>query len=43
MIPVINWSLFTSGTDRAGIVAALGQAARGPGFFLVENHGVAPR
>jgi isopenicillin N synthase-like dioxygenase len=42
MIPVINWSLFTSGTDRAGIVAALGQAARGPGFFLVENHGVAP-
>lgn len=42
MIPVLDWSRFSSGRDRAGFVADLGAAARGPGFFLVSGHGVDP-
>ena len=41
-IPVLDWSRFASGRDRAGFVADLGAAARGPGFFLVAGHGVDP-
>ncbi|MEL7212127.1 MAG: 2-oxoglutarate and iron-dependent oxygenase domain-containing protein [Pseudomonadota bacterium] len=40
MIPVLDWSRFSGGTDMDGFVADLGQAARGPGFFLLEGHGV---
>ncbi|WP_299829601.1 isopenicillin N synthase family oxygenase [uncultured Roseobacter sp.] len=38
MIPLLDWRKFT--TDRAGFLAELGQAVRGPGFFLLENHTV---
>lgn len=38
MIPVLDWAEFT--TDRARFVQELGQAVRGPGFFLLENHTV---
>lgn len=38
MIPLLDWGKFT--TDRAGFLAELGQAVRGPGFFLLENHTV---
>ncbi len=41
MIPVLDWSRFSGGTDMDGFVADLGQAARGPGFFLLKGHGVA--
>jgi len=40
MIPVLDFARFSSGADRAGFVADLGAAARGPGFFLVSGHGV---
>lgn len=40
MIPDLDMSLFSSGADRAGFVAELGAAARGPGFFLLSGHGV---
>lgn len=39
-IPVLDWSRFDGG-DRAGLVAELGAACRGPGFFLLTGHGVA--
>ena len=42
MIPVLDFTRFTSGTDRAGFVADLGAAARGPGFFLLTGHGIDP-
>lgn len=38
-LPILDFSQFASG-DRAGFIAALHKAARGPGFFLLENHGV---
>lgn len=40
MIPVLDFERFTSGEDRAGFVADLGAAARGPGFFLLTGHGI---
>lgn len=42
MIPVLDFSRFSSGTDRGGFVADLGAAARGPGFFLLTGHGIDP-
>lgn len=38
MIPVLDWQEFEA--DRAGFLAALGAAVRGPGFFLLQNHTV---
>ncbi len=38
MIPVLDWRRFE--TDRAGFVADLGTACRGPGFFLLNHHSV---
>lgn len=38
MIPVLDWRRFES--DRAGFLADLGRAVRGPGFFLLEHHTV---
>ncbi|MGD1882507.1 MAG: isopenicillin N synthase family dioxygenase [Paracoccaceae bacterium] len=38
MIPIFDWARFDS--DKAGFVAELGAACRGPGFFLLKNHGV---
>ncbi|GFE49783.1 2OG-Fe(II) oxygenase [Roseobacter cerasinus] len=38
MIPVLDWSRFES--DRAEFLSDLGQAVRGPGFFLLQNHTV---
>ncbi|WP_102224285.1 isopenicillin N synthase family dioxygenase [Acidimangrovimonas sediminis] len=40
LIPLLDWSLYSGGADRAGFVAALGQACRETGFFLLENHGL---
>ena len=42
MIPVLDFSRFAGGSDRAGFVADLGAAARGPGFFLLAGHGLDP-
>ena len=42
MIPVVDFTRFSDGTDRAGFVADLGAAARGPGFFLLAGHGIDP-
>ena len=39
-IPVLDWSRFTSGTDRDGFVADLSKACRDTGFFLVTGHGI---
>lgn len=40
MIPILDWSRFTSGSDRDGFVADLGRACRETGFFLVSGHGI---
>jgi hypothetical protein len=40
MIPVLDFTRFSDGTDREGFVADLGAAARGPGFFLLKGHGI---
>lgn len=40
MIPVLDWSRFTSGSDRDGFVRDLGDACRDTGFFLVSGHGI---
>jgi isopenicillin N synthase-like dioxygenase len=40
MIPILDLERFTSGTNREGFVADLGAAARGPGFFLLQGHGI---
>ncbi|MCU4653090.1 isopenicillin N synthase family oxygenase [Roseibacterium sp. SDUM158016] len=40
MIPVLDFTRFSEGTDREGFVADLGAAARGPGFFLLKGHGI---
>ena len=40
MIPVLDWSRFTSGKDRDGFVKDLGNACRDTGFFLVSGHGI---
>jgi hypothetical protein len=40
MIPVLDFTRFTEGTDPQGFVADLGAAARGPGFFLLKGHGI---
>ena len=40
MIPVLDWSRFTSGKDRDGFVKDLGHACRDTGFFLVSGHGI---
>jgi len=40
MIPVLDWRRFA--TDRARLVAEIGAACRGPGFFLLTGHGVDP-
>ena len=37
-IPVLDWRLFA--TDKAAFVAALGAAARGPGFFVLAHHDI---
>lgn len=42
MIPVLDFTRFSDGTDRDGFVADLGAAARGPGFFLLRGHGIDP-
>ena len=42
MIPVLDWSRFTTGRDRDGFVRDLGQACRETGFFLVTGHGIQP-
>ncbi|MEM6381801.1 MAG: 2-oxoglutarate and iron-dependent oxygenase domain-containing protein [Pseudomonadota bacterium] len=39
IIPVLDYSQFTSG-DRSAFVNAWGEAARGPGFVVIKNHGV---
>ena len=41
MIPILDWSRFTSGRDRDGFVADLSKACRDTGFFLVTGHGIA--
>lgn len=41
MIPILDWSRFTSGEDREGFVADLGAACRETGFFLLTGHGIA--
>jgi isopenicillin N synthase-like dioxygenase len=40
MIPVLDFTRFSKGTDPEGFVADLGAAARGPGFFLLKGHGI---
>ncbi|MGV6847403.1 MAG: isopenicillin N synthase family dioxygenase [Marinibacterium sp.] len=40
VIPVLDWTRFASGRDRAGFVADLGRACRETGFFLLKGHGV---
>ncbi|MCV6592818.1 MAG: isopenicillin N synthase family oxygenase [Silicimonas sp.] len=40
MIPVLDWSRFSSGEDRDGFVRDLGEACRETGFFLVSGHGI---
>ncbi|SFD25183.1 isopenicillin N synthase family dioxygenase [Tropicimonas isoalkanivorans] len=40
MIPVLDWRRFSRGTDRAGFVRDLGAACRGPGVFLLTDHGI---
>lgn len=40
MIPLLDWSRYAGGSDRAGFVADLGQACRETGFFLLKNHGL---
>lgn len=40
MIPMLDWQQFE--TDREEFLAALGEAIRGPGFFLLQNHTVPP-
>ena len=42
-IPILDWSRFASGSDRAGFVADLGRACRETGFFLVSGHGIPER
>ncbi|MEL6919466.1 MAG: 2-oxoglutarate and iron-dependent oxygenase domain-containing protein [Pseudomonadota bacterium] len=41
-VPVLNFERFSSGQDREGFTAALSQACRGSGFFLLTGHGIAP-
>ena len=40
MIPVLDWSRFSSGNDRNGFVEDLGKACRETGFFLISGHGI---
>lgn len=40
MIPVLDWSTFSE--TPGAFTSDLGQACRGPGFFLLQNHGVSP-
>ncbi len=40
MIPVLDWSRFSSGSDREGFVADLGKACRETGFFMISGHGI---
>jgi isopenicillin N synthase-like dioxygenase len=40
MIPVLDWSRFSSGSDKDGFVRDLGLACRETGFFLLTGHGV---
>ncbi|MDA8585480.1 isopenicillin N synthase family oxygenase [Rhodobacteraceae bacterium] len=39
-IPVLDWSRFTSDSDKAGFVADLSRACRDTGFFLMTGHGI---
>ena len=39
-IPVLDWSRFTSNSDKSGFVADLSQACRDTGFFLITGHGI---
>ncbi|MEM1345523.1 MAG: 2-oxoglutarate and iron-dependent oxygenase domain-containing protein [Pseudomonadota bacterium] len=39
-VPVLDFSRFADGSDRAGFVADLGRACRGSGFFLLSGHGI---
>lgn len=39
MIPVLDWRRFADNPD--GFARELGQACRGPGFFLLKGHGIA--
>ena len=43
MIPVLDWTRFSRGTDPDGFVADLGSACRDTGFFLLAGHGVPER
>ena len=40
MIPILDWSRFSSGKDKSGFVADLGKACRETGFFLISGHGI---
>ncbi len=40
MIPVLNWQHFAADPD--GFTRDAGAACRGPGFFLLAGHGIAP-
>lgn len=40
MIPVLEWSRFSSGQDRDGFVRDLHNACRDTGFFLISGHGI---
>lgn len=39
-IPVLDWSRFADPDGQGRFVAELGAACRGPGFFLLTNHGL---
>lgn len=39
-IPILDWSRFTSGQDKPGLVADLSRACRDTGFFLITGHGI---
>ena len=43
-VPVLDVAGLRSAdpADRRAVAAALGAACRGPGFFLVTGHGIAP-
>ena len=38
--PVIDWARYAA--DPEGVAREIGAACRGPGFFLLTGHGIAP-
>ncbi|WP_068118447.1 isopenicillin N synthase family dioxygenase [Tropicimonas marinistellae] len=40
MIPILDWSRFSRGSDRVGFVREFGAACRESGFFLLSGHGI---